>query len=254
VSDELGIYTAIWQFVISGTTYEHTQYYEVATTIREGYLVPQELRDNSTLDLSGYTDTQLQKYITKATTIIDNHLGDTLNYQQYSETIRCVTDKKTGGLHIQLRHRPIVDVTSLSVMTNPLGGSITLDPDDCRINSKAGYLEWFGTTSISTLKLITVDFTSSPIVPEAAVVYTAGYTYVPKPVQQAAITLIEQLINETQGDDKELAGFTISDYTERFVASPGKKGRGQVGADPVFELLRGYRQPMRGTGFLGPLG
>jgi hypothetical protein len=254
-SDELGIYTALWQFIILGTTYEHTQYYEVVTTIREGYLVPQELRDLSTLDLSNQTDTQLQKYINKATAIIDNHLGDTINYQQYAETIRCVVDKKTSGLHIQLRHRPIVTVTSVSVMTNPLAGSVSLDPADFRINNKAGYIEWFGLTSaIPSLRIITSDFTASPIVPEAAVVYTAGYTYVPARIQQATATLIEQLVNVTQGDAKELAGFTIGDYSERFVNSPGQKGVGQVGADPVFELLRGYRQPMRGTGFFGPLG
>lgn len=254
VSDELGIYTALWEFVISGVTYQHQQQYEVTSVIRAGYVTPQEVRDDSPLDLSTLTDTQVQKYIKKATGVMDAYFGDTIDYQQHSETIRCVVDKKTGGLHIQLRHRPIISVTSLSVLTHPLSGSLTVDTADLRINEKAGYLEYYGTTAIATLKVIFRDFTTDPIVPEATVVYTAGYIAVPKPVRQAAVTLVEQLVNVTNGDDKTLASFTIADYTERFVASPGIKGVGAVGKDPVFELLRGYRQPMRGTGFFGPLG
>jgi hypothetical protein len=253
VSDELGIYTALWEFVISGTTYIHEQKYEVTSLIREGYVIPQELRDDSTLNINGYTDAQLQKYINKATGIIDTYLGDTVNYQQYNETIRCVVDKRTGGLHIQLRHKPIVSVTSISIVTNPIAAPITIDPADCRINEKAGYIEFFGTTATVTYRLIFADFTTSQIVPEASVVYTAGYIAVPNRVRQATVTLIEQLLNITSGNDKALSGFTLGDYTERFTES-SVKGIGTVGKDPVFELLRGYRQPMRGTGFFGPLG
>jgi hypothetical protein len=253
VSDELGVYTALWEFVISGITYIHEQKYEVVSLIREGYVTPQELKDDSTINLNGYTNVQLQKYIKKATGIIDTYLGDTVNYQQYNETIRCVLDKRTGGLHIQLRHKPIVSVTSVSVVTHPLGGSITIDPNDLRINEKAGYLEYYGTTAISTLKVVLRDFTTDPIVPEATVSYTAGYTSVPDRVKQATVALVEQLLNIASGDDKSLASFTLDTYTERFTES-SVKGVGEIGKDPVFELLRGYRQPMRGTGFFGPLG
>ena len=62
----LGIYTAIWRFVINNTTYEHTQHYEVVSSLRKGYVTPHEVREMSVYEEitdDSPADAVLQKYI-----------------------------------------------------------------------------------------------------------------------------------------------------------------------------------------------
>lgn len=251
----LGIYTAIWQFVISGTTYKHTQEFEVVSSLREGYCVPEEVRDYATYDqitASLPTDAVLNKYIKKASRLIDQYLGGSIEYGIYSEQVRCVLDKKSNGLHIQLNHKPIVSVTSVSVKTYE-STVTTLTVSNMRINYNAGYLEWFHEGNTTTTYTICInDLAYSNIVPVASVVYTAGYTSIPEDVMLANVYLVEQLYRETNGDDTRLKQFKIGDYWETYDTDTGKKGRGVVGNDEVAELLKGYKQPARF--FAGVLG
>src|SRR3972149_10553304 len=65
-TDDLGVYTAIWRFVINNTTFEHTQYFEVVDSVREGYVTPNDVRQLTTYDeitATSPVDATLQKYI-----------------------------------------------------------------------------------------------------------------------------------------------------------------------------------------------
>jgi hypothetical protein len=256
----LGVYTAIWRFVIGSTTFEHTQYFEVVDAIRLGYVTPDDVRRITLYDEiteETPTDDVLQKYIDRSTQIIDTYLGGSINYAIYTEKIRCVLDKVHNGVHIQLRHRPIVDVTSVQLMQGPLT-TVDLDVDYVRVNENAGYLEYFQNVSYPTLQICTFDPTGTPIIPVATVVYTAGYVSVPEPVQQAAVTLVEEMYKATKGDDKSLVAYTIGDTTERYGRTKNEEKAleelGLGGVSTVTKLLSPYRQPFMRFGFAGPLG
>jgi len=256
----LGVYTAIWHFVINNATYEHTQYFEVVSSLRQGYITPYEVRQKSVypgITDTAPTDAVLQKYIDKSTAIMDSFFGDSINYAIYTEKRRCVLDKVHNGIHVQLSHRPIVDLTSVQLMQGPTN-TLDLDVDYIRINEKAGYLEYFQDISVPTLRICTFDPTATQIIPVATVVYTAGYVTVPDNVKQAAAMLVEYLYKQTQGDDVQLVRFTIQDITEQYKTSKVEEsamaelGIGNVQA--ILKLLRPYRQPYKTLGFVGPLG
>jgi hypothetical protein len=262
LADTLGIYVAVWEFVINGITYQHRQEFEVVTTIRSGYIVPEQVRDMTTIeeliDSSVTTDETLQKYIDKTTHLIDAYLGGSINYSVYTETVRCVQDKVNGGLHIQLYRRPIVSVTSITVTTLP-GCEVDLDTSLVRINNEAGYLEYFYNVTYSTTPRVgTTNFSNTRVVPTATVVYTAGYSSVPEQVQMAAVMMVEALYKRMNGLDEKLSGFTLDELTERYKTSENfEKTVHEVGLDEAvgaLRLLRGYRQPMRSAGVFGPLG
>lgn len=256
----LGIYQAEWQFVISGVTFKHLQEFEVVSTIRTGYVVPSEVRDMGTY--SGITatepnDTTLQKYIDKTTVIMDAYFGSSINYAVYSEEVRCVIDKVHNGVHIQLRHRPIISLTSVTLTSIP-ANTVSLDVDTIRINNNAGYLEYFYDVSYPTLKVCVLDPSATSIVPVATVAYTAGYCVIPDAVKQAAVIITEELYKQSMGDDKQLAAFKIGDQSETYRTSEAMAKAlsefGLEGAVGAMRLLRGYRQPMRSVGIFGPLG
>src|SRR5690606_38174949 len=116
------------------------QYFEDVQTLREGYIVPNDVRQLSTYDQitsSEPSNEVLQKYINKATQIIDTYLGGSVNYAIYTEKVRCVLDKVHNGVHIQLRHRPIIDVTSVQLTQSPQS-TIDLNVDYVRVNENAG--------------------------------------------------------------------------------------------------------------------
>lgn len=256
----LGVYSAIWKFVINNQTFEHTQYFEVVETIRDGYITPNDVRQLAIYEgitATDPTDAVLQKYIDKATQLIDTFLGGSINYAIYTEKIRCVLDKVHNGVHIQLRHRPIISVTSVQLMQSP-GSTLTLDVDRIRVNENAGYLEYFQSVSGSSLQICTFDATGSPIIPVATVVYTAGYVSVPEPVKQAAVSLVEEMYKATKGDDKSLVAFTIGDTKEQYGRSKHEEDAlaefGLGGILSVVKLLRPYQQPFKKFGFAGPLG
>jgi len=255
-----GVYTAIWQFVINSATYEHTQYFEVVSSLRTGYVTPYEIRQStlySEITDDSPSDAVLQKYIDRTTDIMDAYFGDSINYAQYSEVRRCVLDKVHNGVHIQLTHRPIISVTSCVLEAGP-DNTLTLDTDYIRVNEKAGYLEYFRDIDMATLRLCTFDPTKTDIIPEATVVYTAGYVTVPDRVKQAAIMLVEQLYKQTKGDDKNLVSFKLADTTEKYGKSKQELAAieelGLSGAQTIVKLLRPYCQPFRRGGFVGPLG
>jgi len=258
----LGIYTAIWHFVINNATYEHTQHFEVVSSLRQGYITPYEVREKSTYE--GITDdvptdAVLQKYIDKSTAIMDNFFGDSINYAIYTEKRRCVLDKVHNGVHIQLSRRPIVSLTSCQLMQGPTN-TLDLDVTYIRINEEAGYLEYFQDISVPTLRICTFDPTKTQIIPVATVVYTAGYVTVPDRVKEAAAMLVEYLYKQTQGDDKQLVRFTIQDITEQYKTSKTEEsameelGVGGSNIQTILKLLRPYRQPYKTMMFAGPLG
>jgi hypothetical protein len=256
----LGVYTAIWRFTIGTSTFEHTQYFEVVSSFRNGYISPYELRLKSLYDKitdTSPTDTVLQKYIDRSTDIIDTYLGDTINYAIYSETRRCVLDKVHNGVHIQLAHKPIVSLTSVQLVQGPTD-TLDLDVTYIRINEKAGYLEYFSDIAAPTLRICAFDPTATQIIPEANVVYTAGFVTVPDAVKTAATMIVEQLYRETNGDDKQLQRFSIDRISETYTTTKSDENAiaelGLKGAQTILKLLRPYRQPYKTLPFAGPLG
>jgi hypothetical protein len=256
----LGTYSAIWQFVINNTTYKHTQYFQVVDTIRQGYIIPKDVRDLALYEQitdTSPTDAILQKYIDRATTIIDTYLGGSINYAIYSEKIRCVLDKIHNGVHIQLRKRPIVDVTSVQLMQGPQT-TVALDVDYIRINENSAYLEYFQNVSYPSLQICTFDPTGSAIIPVATVVYTAGYVSTPDAVKQAAVMLVEELYKNGLQDDKELTAYTIGDTSEKYGRSKSEESAlaelGLGGGLSIVKLLKPYQQPFKKFPFVGPLG
>ena len=256
----LGIYTAIWHFVINSATYEHTQNFEVVSSLRQGYITPYEVRQKAVYEgitSDTPTDAILQKYIDKSTAIMDNFFGDSINYAIYTEKRRCVLDKVHNGVHIQLAHRPIVSLTSVQLMQGPTN-TLDLNVDYIRINEKSGYLEYFQDISVPTLRICIFDPSLTQIIPVATVVYTAGYVTVPDRVKEAAAMLVEYLYKQTKGDDRQLVRFTIQDITEQYKTSKTEESAmaelGVGGVQSILKLLRPYRQPYKTLGFVGPLG
>jgi len=256
----LGIYTAVWQFVIGGTTYEHTQYFEVVSSLRTGYVTPYEVREKTTynkITSDSPTDDVLQKYIDRTTDIMDAYFGDSIDYAIYTEKRRCVLDKVHNGVHIQLTRRPIISVTSIRLDQGP-NNYVDLDVDYVRVNEDAGYIEYFSDISVPTLRICTFDPSETQIIPVATVVYTAGYVTVPDRVKTAAVMIVEELYKETNGDDKQLQRFTIGKITEGYSNPQAEEDAitelGLKNARTIVKLLRPYRQPFRGFGFVGPLG
>lgn len=259
ITDKLGIYTATWEFTIGGNVYTHIQYFEVVTTIRSGYLTVNRFRDLATYDLvtSDFpSDETIQKHINKASKLIDNYLGGSLDYKTYTETRRCVIDKKTGGLHIQLKKRPIISLTSLTVTTTP-SSTLTLDVDNVRINSTAGYIEYFYDygTSPSALN-VCFSGRNRSVVPQATVTYTAGYTSIPEDVEQAATMITEQVLRNTFGEGKEIETVQTFRDTTKYRDSQGvQSAKTLLGLNDVqgaLNLLKNYKHTS--NIIAGPLG
>jgi len=259
-TSELGTYQAEWQFVIGNSTFKHLQEFEVVSVIRDGYVVPKEVRDTSLyseITDTLPTDAVLQKYINRATTIMDAYFGSSINYAQHSDKIRCVLDKAHNGVHIQLRHRPLVSLTSVQLIQGPTN-TLDLDVDYIRTNDEAAYLEYFQDIAVPTLRICIFDPSATNIIPVATVSYTAGYCVIPEAVKTAATMIVEQLYRQTKGDDKQLVRFTIEEITEAYKTSKAEEDAmtelGISGSRSIVKLLRPYVQPFRRFGFAGPLG
>ena len=256
-TDSLGVYTAIWRFTIDGSVFEHTQQFEVVSAIREGYVAPIEVKNGATYsDIADMTDAEIQKYIDKCTQVIDSYVGGSLLYSHYSEKVRCVLDKPNSGLLIPLKHRPIVSVTSVSLMTKPTA-TVTIDTDYLRIREEVGHLEYFYTLDYP-YALCPADFSSSSIIPVATVSYTAGYVTVPDNLKYAAILIVEGLVKEANGDDSFMSRITIGDVTEGYslknTAERSKSVVGDAGWITVRKILNKYRQAGEAPGIAGILG
>jgi len=256
----IGVYTAIWHFVITSGTYEHTQNFEVVSSLRQGYITPYEVRQmtlNPDITTTVPTDAVLQRYINRSTDIMDSYFGDSINYAQYSEEIRCVLDKVHNGVHIQLRHRPLNSLTSVQLMQGPTN-TVNLDVDYIRKNLPSAYLEYFQDISVPTLKVCIFDPTATQIIPVATVVYTAGYVTVPDRVKQAAVMIIEELYKQTKGEDVQLSRFKIGDISETYkdpkLQEEAISELGIKGSQSILKLIRPYVQPFKRFGFVGPLG
>ena len=246
----LGIYTAVWEFVIGGTTYQHSQEFEVVDTVRSGYIVPEDVRDRATysgITTTSPSDSTLEKLINKSTVLIDTFLGGSVSYAQYSEDIRCVLNKPRNGVHIQLKHRPIISLTSVTLTATP-ANALDLDTDNIRINEESGYLEYFYDISYPTLKVCTIDPSSTTIIPVASVVYTAGYTVIPEDVKMAASMIVEELYKQEMGEGKDLVTYQLKDQKWGWKNSQAKDDASSVlgldNAVAIRRLLRNYRQPM----------
>ena len=203
-TDVSGIYTAIWRFVIGTATYEHTQYFEVVSSLRQGYITPYEVRQRtvySEITNDVPTNAVLQRYIDRSTDIMDAYFGDSINYAQYTEKIRCVLDKVHGGVHIQLRHRPLISLTSVQLMQGPTN-TLDLDVDYIRKNEASAYLEYFSDVSVPTLRICIFDPSLTRIIPVATVVYTAGFVTVPDG-PGLGVELNEEAVKDQMRDPKQ---------------------------------------------------
>lgn len=263
--DENGVYTAIWQFTVDSTVFNHTQYFEVVSALTSGYISPIEVRNSSTYSKITSTtpdDATLQKYIDKSTQIIDTYLGGSLLYSQYVDKVRCVLDKPNNGYMIPLKHRPILSLTSLSLETYP-SHTYVVDTDLIRIREDAGYLDYYGSysedlTTSYPLQACARGYSETGIIPVATVVYTAGYTSIPEDVKLAAVMIVESLFKETGGDDRFMTRMTIGDYTEQYsVRSSSEQSRSSLGDGgwiAAQKILNKYKQPSQSAGFVGILG
>lgn len=253
----LGVHTAVWSYVVGGTTYTHTQYFKVVVTAVEGYVTPSEVRAIATYsEITNTTpsDDLLQRYIDKATGIIDAYLGSSLEFAQYNEKIRCVVDKANSGLFIPLKHRPISSITSVSVQTTPTS-TINLTTSYFRINETAGYIEYF--SSLGTPYSICIsDYTASSIIPVANVSYTAGYTEIPDDIKNATVYLVEELYREDNGDGKEISSITIDKYRESYFkgTDSDKSVIGDSKWGTIRKILNKYKQQTVSPGLAGMLG
>lgn len=240
----LGTYTAVWSFTISSTVMEHTQTFEVVSAVKDGYLLPDEYRSMTTLDLGEKTNTQLNQYIMRATYLIESYLGGSVRTATYSEQVRCVIDYVNEGIHIQLKHAPVQSVTSCSVEFSS-GEDVDLTVDSIRIISEPGYLEYFSLSITTALTVSVRDLSHTTVNPMATVVYTAGYDEIPERVEMATVRLVDQLINIETKEFKSLASFGADNYNESYKDTPGQFELGKIGGDEVVELLRGYRHPVK---------
>jgi len=253
----LGVCTAIWRFTIDSTVFEHTQQFEVVSALRAGYVLPIEVQNVSTYsEITDLTDEELQKYIDKCTQVIDSYVGGSLLYSQYIDKVRCVLDKPNSGLLIPLKHRPIISVTSVSLMTRPTS-TVTLDVDYLRIRERLGHIEYF--YSIETpYSICSTDFSGSSIIPVATVSYTAGYATIPDDLKNAAVLIVEGLVKEANGDDTFMNRMTIGDVTEGYSQrSATERARASIGEASwitVKKILSKYRQPGESPGLAGIVG
>ena len=260
--DEAGVYTALWQFTIEGTVFNHTQYFEVVTTLTSGYVSPIEVRNATTysgITATSPTDATLQKYIDKSTQVINTYLGGSLLYSQYVDKVRCVLDKPNNGYMIPLKHRPIISLTSLTLETLP-GYTYVADTTLVRIREDAGYLDYYRYSDdfAYTLRACKGGAYDTPIIPIATAVYTAGYVSIPEDLKMAAIMIIEGLYKETSGDDRMVSRITIGDYTEQYslrnTTERAKSTLGDGGLVSAYKILNKYKQPAESPGFVGILG
>lgn len=257
VTNLLGLYTALWEFVIGGVTYQHEQNFKVVVTVKEGYTTPSEVRAISTygnITATEPTDAVLQKYIDLATQSIDVYLGGSAWLTTYNETRRCVLDHKSGGLHVQLLHVPIGSVSSMSIMTLP--SSVTsVDVTNLRVNERAGYLELFSSSSAALTVCLNTDWTAGNVIPETTVIYTAGFESVPEDFRNAAVKYVETLYRTDLGDNKELSSFTLGDQKETYKRSDStESSRKKLGLDPIGMIektLKNYMHPNEWVGIAG---
>ncbi len=245
----LGTYTAVWSFTLSETAMQHTQSFEVVSAVSSGYLLPNEYRNKTALDISSLTDAQVNNYIDRATHLIEAYLGGSVRMTTYEEKQNCVIDYPNNGVHIQLDHAPIDTVTSVSLMFNPTY-SATLVVSNIRTNKLAGYLEYFGLNLTSALVAGLQDIPTSTIKPVATVVYNAGYNEIPTKVELATIRLVDQLINLEKKQFKDIKSIRVGEYWEDYQIAGGQWSLGKIGADEVIELLKEYRHPVARNRFI----
>lgn len=252
--DTLGIYTAIWEFVISGDTFTYTQQFEVVESMVRGYLTPYELRQLSTY--SGITDAtptdaELQKYIDKASDMVDSYVGGSLLYSQYVEKRRCVLDKAHNGLVVRTKHAPIVSVSSISIQTTPTS-TTAVSANMMRIKEDTGIIEIF--PSLPGLQACVRNMHSSSIIPIATITYFAGYEIIPQDVVRAVALVSESVMKDSIGD-LELSSYTIGDYKETYRANnTAKTSVGGNNWSMVQKILNKYRQSSESAGIAGILG
>lgn len=247
ITDKLGTYTAIWEFVINSVTYNHTQYFEVTDNKTDNFTTVAQFRDETVLDFvtDDYpSDKNIEKHIKRASRLINRYLEGGIEYAQHSETVNCRIDHKTNGLVMQLKHRPIVSVTSVNVTTTP-NSTVSLNVEDIRVNKKAGYIEYLYDFSMPHSLRACIQTKNRGIVPVATVSYTAGYTTIPEDITTATILLTEELLMKTFGQEQQITSIKINKDTYRYGDSKEvKKAKTMLGinnAEGIVNLIKKYR-------------
>lgn len=245
----LGTYSAVWSFTLSSSVMQHTQPFEVVSAISSGYLLADEYREKTSLDVSSKSNSQLDNYIERATYLIEAYVGGSIRMTTYEEKQNCVIDYNNQGVHIQMNHAPIDSVTSLVLMFNPTYEA-TLVVSNVRINQVAGFLEYFGLNLTSALIAGVQDVSTTTIKPVATVVYSAGYVEIPKRVELATIRLVDQLINAEIAQVAPIKSVSIGEYSETYDTKNNPFNLGKIGTDEVIELLKDYKHPIARNRFI----
>jgi len=245
----LGTYSAVWSFTLTNTAMQHTQSFEVVSAVSTGYLTVAEYKAKTSLDVSAKTDTQLTNYIERATYLIEAYIGGTIRTTVYSEKKNCIIDYPNQGVHIQMDHAPIAEVTSVSLVYNPTY-EVELEVDNIRINEQGGFLEYFGLNLTNALIASVQDVSTATIKPVATVVYTAGYDEIPTRVELATIRLADQLINAEVAQITPIKSISIGEYSESYDTKSNPFSIGKIGTDEVVELLKDYKHPIARNRFI----
>ena len=221
------------------------------------YIEPDDVTDAATYgEIANMSEAELQLYVDKATQIIDSYVGGSLLETTYTDKVRCVLDKPNSGLLIPLKHRPITEVTSISLMTKPTS-SVSLDVDYVRIREEVGHVEYYYTLEYP-YALCPADFSGSSITPIAEVAYTAGYAIIPADLKHAAVLIVEALVREENGEDTFLSRMTISNTTEVYSKKTSTEDAKSIIGDAswitVKKILSKYRQAGQSPGIAGIMG
>lgn len=261
IADTLGEYTAYWQFTINGIGYTHIQKFLVVEEIMDGYVTVSQVRELSTIpEITNEKPSNdiIERHIKKATALVNQYLGGSILYSTYSKKIRCTMDKRTGGILVQMPHRPVNTVTSITLereySTVPVtidedtgGSKRVISPDNIIINPDSGYFKYTGNLELGIQER-----------PMVYVTYTAGYTYVPDDFTQAVIMIIQELHRRYLGEGSRMYSYELGPektvYRNPSYLDGAIKTLGLDDAQGAWNILRNYRQPNKGISITGPRG
>ena len=222
------------------------------------YQTIEETRERYELGLSDevkYPNGLITFLIKRAQMLVDQYLGQSLELDSVDrqDVINAIPTHR-GGLHIQLKKRFIVSVTSVSIAYGYGYDSIDISPTCYQLNKELGYID----TSIGSTPRYMFD-TESNLNYLATVDYKAGLTTLPDDFIEAfnAILLQVKEIYDTKHDEDAEATTVSNKITEYRTLNEWVKfkdddrlyndGKGVLD-EWVEKILRKYRMPDFGIG------
>lgn len=261
---EIGSYTAVWSFDIGNNTLTHIQQFEVVLSLGTDYVTLTDIRNKSTLTSitsSEPSDDVLEKLIAKSTQIINSYVGGSLFMSEKTEKVRCILNKQYDGFMIKLSSRPIISVSSISLIFFDMNAPRVFDvTKNMRIHENTGVIDLYACPGNQLLACRSSHFIQNNV-PIAEVTYTSGLETIPDDLQYAAILIVENLYKESLGTvSGELSSVTIGEYKESYATSEKRidaDARRAVGGsdwDTIKKILTKYRQSSESAGIAGTLG